>query len=260
MFIFSGYSEDHTGFRFIREPHFPLWTLSSLMTGSMRIQSSGKSFDLLPDHLMLIEFNTPYQLEVHETANQIYAYFTPSPEIERLLNWPSPIPGFRVLKFKGEIFAKQIEESLKDMFRLAHSNLPNHLLFAENALEKTLLLAQLINPNQLHIQQDERILQIMDFIDGHIEANLTLESLAKEIHLSTSRFAHFFREQMGKGPMEYVEERRMRAAQNLLITTNKSIGEISEVCGFQNQFHFSTRFKKFTGKSPRDYRYNPLPS
>ncbi|MEO6847442.1 MAG: helix-turn-helix domain-containing protein [Chthoniobacterales bacterium] len=259
MFTASSKTDNPAGTRFAREPDFPFWTFSHISKGAIRVKCGKNSCILEAPKLVLVEANTPYQLEALSRTHETYAYFVPRAEIERLLNWPSPLPRIRALDLSEVEDMAPIIDALKDMFEFSKSPFPDRAIFAENAFERALLLAHRINPHQQYAQLDERITKIINFINNNHTVPLTLNQLAKEVHLSPSRFAHFFREQMGRSPMEYVEERRLHEAQQLLVATDKSIGDIALACGFENQFHFSTRFRKFTGKSPRDYRRSPLP-
>ncbi|MEO8825856.1 MAG: AraC family transcriptional regulator [Chthoniobacterales bacterium] len=217
-----------------------------------------ESFSIESAHLMLLEPNTPYQIEILSPSSEIYTYFIPDTKIERFLNWPRPYPGVRILKLAAKTKSSlQITEALEEMFHHSNGVHPDRLTFAENSLERALLLAHLINPNQQQARLDARIVQVMNFIESDISTPITLKQLAGKAHLSPSRFTYLFNAQTGKTPMEYVEERRLTEAQKILVATNKTIGEISEICGFQNQFHFSTRFRKYTGKSPGHFRHNP---
>ncbi|MEO6847633.1 MAG: helix-turn-helix domain-containing protein, partial [Chthoniobacterales bacterium] len=257
MFIYAGTTKNPKGYRFARAENFSFWTLSVLFKGATRVKSGGGSFVLEAGSLSLVESKIPYQIEALKSSHEIYAYFVPRPEMEGLLKWPMPLPGIRVVEFVGSDFSEKIIRAFEEMFELATSPLPNRSFFAENALERALLFAHLINPNQQYARLDERVIKAIKYIDGHLDGDVTVESLAHEVHLSPSRFGHLFREQIGKGALEYTEGRRLLEAQKLLVATNKSVSEIGELCGFKNQFHFSTRFKKFTGKPPLQYRRNP---
>ena len=46
----------------------------------------------------------------------------------------------------------------------------------------------------------------------------------------------------------------MAKASDMLVTTNRSVGEIGEAVGYPNLLHFSRAFKGVYGVSPRDYR------
>ena len=52
---------------------------------------------------------------------------------------------------------------------------------------------------------------------------------------------------------EYVEDRRIRKAVNLLIETDLTLAEIAYECGFSSQSYFSYAFKKKMGLTPREY-------
>ncbi|MGN1030624.1 MAG: helix-turn-helix domain-containing protein, partial [Butyricicoccaceae bacterium] len=63
-----------------------------------------------------------------------------------------------------------------------------------------------------------------------------------------------FKAATGLSPMKYVAQRRIGEAQNLLMNTNISIGEIGERLGFSDSCHFSSTFKRYIGVTPTQYR------
>jgi AraC-like DNA-binding protein len=73
-------------------------------------------------------------------------------------------------------------------------------------------------------------------------------------HLSESRFSHLFREVMGKSPLSYLSEARLRRAEELLSDTPLSVADVAEAVGIKNPYYFSRFFKKHTGLAPSDYR------
>jgi AraC family transcriptional regulator len=75
--------------------------------------------------------------------------------------------------------------------------------------------------------------------------------------LSVSRFSLLFKECTGLAPVKFLEARRIEKARHLLLTTDLPVQQIGLQVGFSNAQHFSTRFRKLTGQSPRAFRAAP---
>lgn len=95
---------------------------------------------------------------------------------------------------------------------------------------------------------------IKKFIKSSYSDNLSLELLSKKAALSPVYFHKLFTEYYGVTPAEYTLQVRISAAKQLLITTDASIIEIAENCGFSSQSYFNYSFKKQIGLSPLKYR------
>ena len=65
---------------------------------------------------------------------------------------------------------------------------------------------------------------------------------------------HTFTKHLGVSPINYVINKRIQEAKNLLATTSYSIRDIASIVGFGNSSYFSQMFKKVTGISPKSYR------
>jgi AraC-like DNA-binding protein len=102
--------------------------------------------------------------------------------------------------------------------------------------------------------RSQRILPALEYIHRHIQRALTLEELAKIVHLSPSRFYAVFRESLGVAPRDYILNQRMQQARKLLLTTDLSIAEVAESVGYSSQFQFSRVFKRTSAASPLQYR------
>ena len=88
---------------------------------------------------------------------------------------------------------------------------------------------------------------------------VTSETYAKlaEIALtSESRFIRCFRDATGQTPGRYVQDRRLRRAAEALVSTDQSIDEIAESCGFANRYYFTRVFSQRMGVPPARYRSN----
>ncbi|MEB8339027.1 AraC family transcriptional regulator, partial [Streptomyces endophyticus] len=82
----------------------------------------------------------------------------------------------------------------------------------------------------------------------------TVRSLARQVTLSPSRFAHLYAEQTGRTPMQAVRAARLGHAQRLLDATDLDIGQVARASGFASPFHFSRAFRERFGVPPSGYR------
>ena len=95
---------------------------------------------------------------------------------------------------------------------------------------------------------------MFQLIHENLDEDLSRTVLAAQINLSPSRFSALFAACTGQSPMQYVRQARLRQAQNLLWTTNLSIGEIAEKLRFYDAFHLSKQFSKAFDISPTEFR------
>ncbi len=94
--------------------------------------------------------------------------------------------------------------------------------------------------------------------EAHIELlvqeryrELTLETLAIELHLSRSRTAHLVKELTGKNLTQLLNEHKLKIARNLLTYTNHTVAEIAHHLGFRDTASFHRQFRRWTGTTPR---------
>lgn len=93
-----------------------------------------------------------------------------------------------------------------------------------------------------------------EILDQLVYRKVTMQDLYSEIHLSKSQISREFKKYFNLTPYQYLLNRRISIAQNLLTKTNLSIKEISDSLCFADEYHFSTLFKKKIGISPSAYR------
>ncbi len=86
------------------------------------------------------------------------------------------------------------------------------------------------------------------------QASIDIQSIASELSVSVRSLNRHFREALSTTPMEYIQQKRLEHAEELLKTSNLSIADIANLSGFQDPQHFARRFRKSFGVSPRQYR------
>lgn len=108
------------------------------------------------------------------------------------------------------------------------------------------------------VQQDKEsdfFTDIESYIDTHIcDPELTLKNTADAFYLNASYLSRLYKQRTGQSFKQYVIEKRMLIAVELLKSTEKKVYEISEDVGITDPNYFGVCFKKYMGKSVSEYR------
>ena len=92
----------------------------------------------------------------------------------------------------------------------------------------------------------------INYIDEHLESDLTLDELSDVAHMSKTYFCCQFRKLNGISPWEYITIKRIERAIFYIESTDLTRLEIAVKCGYNNTSNFYYAFKKITGKTPGD--------
>ena len=97
--------------------------------------------------------------------------------------------------------------------------------------------------------------QCMDFILSHLaEPALDLTMICDSLHVTPSTLNRSFKEQIGISPGKFIQQKRLREAQVLLLNTNLNVCELAAKCGFSDPNTFSRFICRKLGKPPLAYR------
>ena len=95
---------------------------------------------------------------------------------------------------------------------------------------------------------------VIHFIESHLDERLGLETVAKAVHYSKYHLHRMFTETVGMTLHDYVSRRKLTEAAKLLVFGEKSILEISLICGYESQQAFTSSFKMMYKQPPAQYR------
>lgn len=100
----------------------------------------------------------------------------------------------------------------------------------------------------------EIIKSSLAFIREHYQEKLYIRDLAQQVNMNEQYFCRFFKKALGKSPVSYINEYRIKQAVTLLLSTDIPVMDICLDCGFYNLGNFLREFKKATGFTPLQYR------
>lgn len=134
-------------------------------------------------------------------------------------------------------------------------------MYAES-LANTLILHLLKNYTVAGYRQDTakgglpgfKLRRAKEFINEHLEEDLTLQQVAEAVGFSQFHFNRAFRRSTGLTPQQYLTQQRINRAKELLSNGDLPLVEVGIQAGFKNQSHFTTLFRKFTALTPKAFR------
>jgi AraC family transcriptional regulator len=99
-----------------------------------------------------------------------------------------------------------------------------------------------------------RMKRLEQYLTVNVDRRISLDDMAAAAGLSKMHFAAQFRAASGFRPHEYLLFKRIERAKAVMTASEMSLVEVALAVGFNAQAHFSTVFKRFTGKSPAQWK------
>jgi AraC-like DNA-binding protein len=96
--------------------------------------------------------------------------------------------------------------------------------------------------------------RLCDYVESHLAEDLDVTRMAHVAALSPAHFARAFAATAGMTPFQYVMTRRLARAHELLERTDRSVLDIALGVGFKTPSHFTSRFRREFGVTPREIR------
>jgi AraC-like DNA-binding protein/mannose-6-phosphate isomerase-like protein (cupin superfamily) len=164
--------------------------------------------------------------------------------------------GIPVLVETGT-YAPLILDVFEKMYRIRTSKIPNSKYICQLQVCELLAYIQNLLLADLNMGSDNSVSlinKIRKYIDDNYMERITLQSLSKMFHVSSSYISHKMVEEFGISPINYVIKRRIGEAQHLIVSSNLSISQIARTVGYDNLDHFNRLFYKCTGVHSHEFK------
>lgn len=109
------------------------------------------------------------------------------------------------------------------------------------------------NQPEIFLSQPTLFSQLCDYIEQHLEEDLSLDFFARKFHMSKYHIAHVFKDSMGISLHQYVIKKRLYACKNSILS-GESLKMVADKFGFTDYPNFYRAFKKEFGMSPKDFK------
>lgn len=100
----------------------------------------------------------------------------------------------------------------------------------------------------------KKLKEALSYVERNYAAPITLHQLAEISCMSPNYFCHYFRKEIGRSPIAFVNEYRIQRAAQLLSETNLQISQIALSTGFDNFSYFIRKFREYKSMTPKEYR------
>ena len=213
--------------------------------GVLEMRENDGIFDLCEGQIALIRPHFPHYY-TQKSGTYYYLHFSGS-AIDQLLFAVENKPFLTLELSNKQAFKTLIERLLFDFETCPKHSLcpPADLLHIFDALQ-----------NQSTAKFDDRLKDVLLYIQKNYAKPIEIKELANIANLSEGRFIKVFKKATGQTPHAYILDLRLFFAKELLINTDMTIYQIASTVGFDDAFYFSRLFKSRFKSCAREFRSN----
>ncbi|WP_158735623.1 response regulator [Alteribacillus sp. YIM 98480] len=106
------------------------------------------------------------------------------------------------------------------------------------------------------VESNSVVEMITNYINVKLDHKITLEQVARYVHLHPQYVSRLFKQQTGMTITEFITVKRIEKSKEYLRNSQKAITEISQSCGFTDANYFTRVFRKMEGMPPKQFRKN----
>lgn len=241
--------------------HKLIWFIS----GEVEYHIEGKSYKLEPHDILLVnrgEIHKPFVTAGTEYERYVF-YISPDFLDEHSEGEDTLDLCFRmVLKEQGNVIrlspseSRTLFETVKLLDRAGKEELYASQMYCRILFLKLLIELNrccISNPEVFHkmARYDKKVVEIIHYINENLASDLTIETLSDKFFLSKYHMMRKFKEETGYSMHQYILEKRILAARNLIL--EGSAATVASVeCGFKDYSTFSRAYKKLLGRLPSE--------
>ncbi|WP_027091606.1 helix-turn-helix transcriptional regulator [Cohnella thermotolerans] len=274
-YIVSGYTTNRPGDRHVSRRNIEVFDLLFVKEGCLYIGEEDRKYDVAEGCAVILRpdcyhygaeacrertsyFWLHFQTTGNWTATDVIPQAGhPEPHDEATLSrvfaarsFPLLLPQFAKVKHPGKM-----EETLRQLIQLAPSAHLSAARFEQQVLFQEavrLLSASIESPRSSPATLCAE--KAAEYLRSHYREEITAKELGEKLSFHPVYIARCMQQEYGCSPMEYLLRYRIEQSKLLLLQTDYTVARIAEEVGFNQTPYFSSRFARYEGISPRQYR------
>lgn len=158
---------------------------------------------------------------------------------------------------KEEEGYQRLYESALRLFDAVKKDSPLEDLYVKSQLFEILYqLFKMEHLTRLYDKEQDIFRPVLAYIAMHYAEEISVDTLADLMHVSTSYFHHCFIQTFHQTPGNYLRDYRLKRACRLLMDTAITVSEVAALSGYGNLSNFNRQFKTRMHQTPSEYRKN----
>jgi YesN/AraC family two-component response regulator len=236
--------------------------------GYLGVQTKHHYRILGPGDVMLLGSSQLHRTHKHQEEPLRYVvfqvdisqHFDPStmPYLHSFSELTQPLEHLNYIYQDHPVAKLQTFELIMDIYNESQSKLRGYEIAISSSIKRLLLLL-IRNDSQHMLQMSEdngllRLRPALEYIEAHLGEKIAVEDVCSLMNLSYHYFIKYFKRIMGLSFVDYVNYKRIKKAERLLLTRDLSIMEVSFEVGIMNIAQFYKLFKRHNRRSPKEFK------
>lgn len=224
------------------------------MEGTLSCTLDGQTAAASPGSVLLLDCHIPHSYQAVVPGNFCFLHFdgAMSEQLCRIIYHQC---GLMIRSREPELFV----QSICHLLRTRETNTEWDEYDVSNTVYRLLLSLLADTTNSITQAADQQVIApIIEYIANHLQEKLRVEMLASRFGYSAGYLSRLFRRYTGCSPYQFILQTRLDHGKHLLATTALSVQEIADQTGFSSLANFCSAFRKGVGKTPGEFRKQPL--
>ncbi|MDP5274432.1 AraC family transcriptional regulator [Chengkuizengella axinellae] len=243
----------------------------AVISGQLEVHVEEDVYSLEAGDIILIGSNELHRDRmIHEELKYIvlqfdieqYFDYSIMPYIKYFAGTNDPLSHLNYIFKNNDQAKKEIFETVSNIYNESKNKETGYEIAVTLFIHKIMLVLLRNDTNKtLNVQHNAdflRLKPVLDYIDSHLTEKISIDTAAKMVNMSYYHFVKFFKNTIQMTFIEYVNYKKIKKAERMLLTKEDSITQIGESINMNNMAHFYKIFKKYNGCSPNEFRKKML--
>ncbi|MFC5404901.1 AraC family transcriptional regulator [Cohnella soli] len=169
-----------------------------------------------------------------------------------------PLSSLNYIYRENEEANRRTAELIREIFEEMNDSQIGYELAVSSRIKNILLLLLRNDSRKLLNYNDNlliaRLMPAVDYVEANLSEKLAISDICPKVNMSYTHFIKTFKKAFGMTFTDFVVYKRIKKAEQLLLTSDSSIAEVAESVGVSNLGHFYDLFRRQNGCSPKQYK------